>query len=442
MKLPKKSIQKGALKPSLYNPETPDNPQGIMMYSLSQHYGFDLDTPFFELPTKVQDILFYGNHGEKIEMKARPTCIRRNPMIVQLQSFPGFIANVERQYRDSIRGSQTGEAVIPSFLKDVMVRSECPECHGARLKDQYLQVKVAGKSIADYCNMPMSELKKTLAELSFDGTYARRNYDIVNEIHKRVQNILDVGLYYISTFRGSDTLSGGELQRILLSNHISNELLGMAYIIDEPTIGLHAKDTNLIIHTLRKLRDEGNTVIVVEHDLDIINSGDHIIEMGPGAGECGGKIIFEGTKEEMLQSKDSVTAHYLQDHSYRFHRNRNLQPSEQFIKIRGARANNLKNVNVDIPLGRLVCITGVSGSGKSTLIHDVMYKQLRLNLGLAYEEVGENDSVTGVEFLSSVIDINQAPVGKSTRSTPATYLGFFDEIRQLLAQNEVSVEQG
>lgn len=430
---PEKSINKGALKNTVYNTSGKDSYRSVVMYSLSQKYNFSLDTPFHELSKEIYDILFYGTKGELVKMEQPPFSQKKNWLAGRERPFWGFVHELESWYKHYIRKTSTTEAFEPNFIKECMIEKICPECGGARLKPGRLQIKVGGKSIDDLCRMQLPELLEFLNGLEFEADTVEVARSIINEISNRVRLLIDIGLHYISLNRRSDTISGGEMQRIKMSTQISSELMGMLYVMDEPSIGLHPRDSSKVIETMKKLRDIGNTIIVVEHDLDTIKSADHIIEIGPGPGIHGGNLVAQGKLTDIMASKESVTGKFLSGKREITVPMKRRNLGDLYISIQGARENNLKNVDLDIPLGVFVCITGVSGSGKSSLINEILYKQLKVDMTGARIMPGEHDFLFGASLLNNVINIDQAPIGRNSKSNPATYIGIYDKIRDLFA---------
>ncbi len=439
---PERSINKGALKNTVFNPAGKDSYHMVMMYSLSQQYGFSLDTPFNELPKHIHELLFYGTKGETVKMLQPPFSQKRNWMVGRDRPFWGFVHELENWYRQYIRRSSTTEAFEPTFLNECMIERICPECNGARLKKQRLSVTVGGKSIDELSRMQLPELLSFLNSLSFGEDIREVAESVIREICTRLELLIEIGLHYINLGRRSDSISGGEMQRIKMSTQISSELMGMLYVMDEPSIGLHPRDSGRVIETMRKLRDIGNTVIVVEHDVDTIRSADHIIEIGPGPGVHGGNIVAEGTIEDIMKEPSSVTGQYLSGKEQIPVPKTRRNLGDTFISIQGARENNLKNVDLDIPLGVFVCITGVSGSGKSSLINEILYKQLKVDKTGARIAPGEHDFLFGAELLNNVINIDQTPIGRNSKSNPATYIGIYDRIRKLFAMQPEAIARG
>jgi excinuclease ABC subunit A len=439
---PEKSINKGALKNTVYNPNGKDSYRSVMMYSLSQQYGFSLDTPFRDLPKEIHDIIFYGTGGELIMMQQPPYSGKKNWIVGREVPFWGYVHELEHWYKQYIRKTSTTEAFEPNFIKECMIEKICPECHGARLKKQRLQVTVGGKNIDELCKMQLPELLEFLEQLSFPEDKREVANSIIQEISNRVRLLIEIGLHYINLGRRSDSISGGEMQRIKMSTQISSELMGMLYVMDEPSIGLHPRDSNKVIRTMKKLRDIGNTVIVVEHDIDTIKSADYIVEIGPGPGIHGGNVVASGSIEDIMKEKTSVTGQYLSGEAKIPVPKRRRNLGDNFLSIQGARENNLKNIDLDIPLGVFLCVTGVSGSGKSSLINEILYKQLKIDKTCARIVPGEHDFLFGSEQINNVINIDQTPIGRNSKSNPATYIGIFDKIRELFAAQPDAIERG
>ncbi len=439
---PEKSLNRGALKNTVYNINSKDSYRSVMLYSLSQQYNFSLDTPFNELPNEIHELLFYGTKGELVQMQMPPGSTKRNWIVGKEVPFWGYVHELEQWYKSYIRRTSTTEAFEPSFIKDCMIEKICPECHGARLKKQRLQVTVGGRSIDELCKLQLPELLDFLASLTFEEKLHEVAETIVREISSRIKLLIDIGLHYINLGRRSDSISGGEMQRIKMSTQISSELMGMLYVMDEPSIGLHPRDSGKVIETMKKLRDIGNTVIVVEHDIDTIRSADHIIEIGPGPGIHGGNVVASGTIKDIMRESSSVTGQYLSGKASIPVPKQRRKLGDEFLSIQGARENNLKNVDLDIPLGVFLCITGVSGSGKSSLINEILYKQLRIDKTCARIQSGEHDFLFGSDLINNVINIDQSPIGRNSKSNPATYIGIYDKIRDLFAAQPEALERG
>lgn len=439
---PEKSINRGALKNTVYSSSGKDSYRTVMMYSLSQKYNFSLDTPFHELSKDIYDILFYGTRGEPVEMVQPPFSAKRNWITGKERPFWGFIHELESWYKHYIRKTSTTEAFEPNFIRECMIEKICPECHGARLKRQRLLITVGDRSIDELSRMQLPELVDFLNSLTFEENIKEIAATIIREIITRAKLLIEIGLHYISLSRRSDSISGGEMQRIKMSTQISSELMGMLYVMDEPSIGLHPRDSHKVIDTMRKLRDIGNTIIVVEHDLDTIKSADHIIEIGPGPGIHGGNVVAEGTLRDIEAESESVTGQYLSGKASIPIPEKRRNLGDDYISIQGARENNLKNVDLDIPLGVFVCITGVSGSGKSSLINEILYKQLKVDKTGARIVAGEHDFLFGASLLNNVINIDQTAIGRNSKSNPATYIGIYDKIRELFASQPEAGAKG
>ncbi len=439
---PEKSINKGALKNTVFNTAGKDSYRTVLMYSLSQKYGFSLDTPFHELPKEVHQLLFFGSKGELVPMLQPPFSQKKNWLTGRDRPFGGFVHEMESWYKHYIRKSSTTEAFEPTFIKDCMIEKVCPECGGARLKKQRLQVTVGERNIDQLSRMQLHELLEFLESLTFEPEFRDVAETIVRELHTRISLLIEIGLHYINLGRRSDSISGGEMQRIKMSTQISSELMGMLYIMDEPSIGLHPRDSGRVIETMKKLRDLGNTIIVVEHDMDTIGSADHIIEIGPGPGIHGGSIVASGTLEDIMSEAESVTGQYLSGRANIPVPKQRRNLGDHFLSIQGARENNLKNVDLDIPLNVFICITGVSGSGKSSMINEILSKQLKIDKTGARIVAGEHDYVFGADLLNHVINIDQTPIGRNSKSNPATYIGIYDKIRDLFALQPEAVERG
>lgn len=439
---PEKSINRGALKNTVYNLNGKDSYRGVMLYSLSQQYDFSLDTPFNELPNEIHELLFYGSKGEPVKMIQPPDSKKRNWIVGRDVPFGGFVHEFEHWYRSYIRRTSTTEAFEPSFIKECMIEKICPECHGARLKKQRLQVTVGGKSIDELSKMQLPELLTFIEALTFEEKNREVAATIVRELSTRIKLLIDIGLHYINLGRRSDSISGGEMQRIKMSTQISSELMGMLYVMDEPSIGLHPRDSGKVIETMKKLRDIGNTVIVVEHDLETIRNADHIIEIGPGPGIHGGNVVASGSLEDIMGEETSVTGQYLSGKASIPIPKQRRKLGDEFLSIQGARENNLKNVDLDIPLGVFLCITGVSGSGKSSLINEILYKQLKIDKTGARIVPGVHDFLFGSELINNVINIDQSPIGRNSKSNPATYIGIYDKIRELFAAQPKAIDRG
>ena len=390
--------------------------------ALAKEYHFDLDTPFEDYPKEIHDILIYGTQGKKVAVHYT----RQRGTGVYDVAFEGLIENVNRRYRETF--SQASKAEYETFMRI----TPCTACHGKRLKKESLAVTVGGKNIFDATDMSIVKFKEFIDGLELSEMQKMIGEQILKEIRARIMFLIDVGLDYLSLSRATGTLSGGEAQRIRLATQIGSGLVGVAYILDEPSIGLHQRDNDKLLKTLTHLRDLGNSVIVVEHDEDTMMAADCIVDIGPGAGEHGGKVVAVGTAEEIMKCEDSITGAYLSGRRSIPVPSERRQPTG-WLKVRGARENNLKHVDVDIPLGVMTCVTGGSGSGKSSLVNEILYKSLAKKLNRARTIAGAHDGIDGVDQLDKIIAIDQSPIGRTPRSNPATYTGVFDLIRDLFA---------
>ena len=390
--------------------------------ALAREYEFSLDTPFCEYPKKVQDILIHGTGGHSVKVYYKG---QRGEGVYDV-AFPGLIRNVEQRYRET--GSEAMKQEYESFMRI----TPCTTCKGQRLKKESLAVTVADKNIYEVTNMPVQKLQGFLCNLKLSKQQELIGRQILKEIRARVGFLAEVGLEYLSLGRATGTLSGGEAQRIRLATQIGSGLVGVAYILDEPSIGLHQRDNDKLLGALMRLRDLGNSLIVVEHDEDTMRAADCVIDIGPGAGEHGGQLVAMGTAEDLMKNEESVTGAYLSGRLKIPVPEVRKEPIG-FLHIEGAAENNLKHIDVDIPLGVMTCITGVSGSGKSSLINEILYKRLARDLNRARVIPGKHDDILGIDQLDKVINIDQSPIGRTPRSNPATYTGVFDQIRDLFA---------
>ena len=390
--------------------------------ALAREYDFSLSTPFENYPEKIKDILINGTNGHSVKVYYKG---QRGEGVYDV-AFPGLIRNVEQRYRET--GSDTMKQEYESFMRI----TPCKTCKGQRLKKESLAVTVADKNIYEITNLSIEKLKAFLADMQLSEQQLLIGKQILKEIRARVSFLSDVGLDYLSLGRATGTLSGGEAQRIRLATQIGSGLVGVAYILDEPSIGLHQRDNDRLLSSLMKLRDLGNSLIVVEHDEDTMRAADCIVDIGPGAGEHGGQLVAMGTAEDLMRNENSITGAYLSG------KLKIPVPAERrkptgFLTIKGAAENNLKNIDVKVPLGIMTCITGVSGSGKSSLINEILYKRLARDLNRARVIPGKHKDILGVDQLDKVINIDQSPIGRTPRSNPATYTGVFDQIRDLFA---------
>ena len=418
-----KSIFDGAIQASGWQSARTDSIFRMYFEALSQKYHFSLTEPVKNLSRDAMQVILYGTGGEKLHM----TYNRGNGMGVLEQPFEGILNNISRRYRETQSDSARKE------LEECMTTAHCPKCHGDRLSELALAVTVGGLNIMQFCRMSVSQELEFMENLKLEGNMAVVAQQIVREITSRLRFLTDVGLSYLTLSRGAGTLSGGESQRIRLATQIGSSLMGVLYILDEPSIGLHQRDNDKLLATLKHLRDLGNTLIVVEHDEDTMRAADYIVDVGPGAGSHGGNIVVAGTLQDVLNCPESITGQYLSGKKKIPVPETRRPGNGQFLTVRGASENNLKNIDVQIPLGTFTCVTGVSGSGKSSLVNEVLNKTLLSKLNHARCRPGACRCVEGLENLDKVIDIDQSPIGRTPRSNPATYTGLFNDIRDLFA---------
>ena len=418
-----KSIFEGAIQASGWNSARTDSIFRMYFEALAQKYHFSLTAPVETLPREAMDVILYGTKGEKLRM----TYNRGNGMGVLEQPFEGILNNISRRYRETQSDAARKE------LEECMSTAPCPFCHGDRLSDIARAVTVGGIGIMDFCRMSIRQGLEFMEDLKLTGNMAKIAEQIVREIKSRLQFLKDVGLQYLTLSRGAATLSGGESQRIRLATQIGSSLMGVLYILDEPSIGLHQRDNDKLLMTLKRLRDLGNTLIVVEHDEDTMRAADFVVDVGPGAGSHGGQIVAAGSVEDICNTPDSITGQYLSGQKEIPIPAKRRPGNGNVLAVRGATENNLKNVDAEIPLGTLTCVTGVSGSGKSSLVNQVLNRTLLGKLNHARTRPGACRCVEGVEYLDKVIDIDQSPIGRTPRSNPATYTGLFNDIRDLFA---------
>ena len=381
-----------------------------------------MDTPFKDYPKKIHDVLIYGTGGKEVKVHYRG---QRGEGIYDV-AFEGLIRNVERRYRE------TSSETVKAEYEEFMCITPCHECGGQRLKPGALAVTVGDKNISEVTAMSIEKLQVFLKQLQLSKQQQMIGGQILKEINARIQFLMDVGLNYLTLARATGSLSGGEAQRIRLATQIGSGLVGVAYILDEPSIGLHQRDNDKLLGTLRHLRDLGNSVIVVEHDEDTMLAADYIVDIGPGAGEHGGEVVAQGTAKEIMENKNSITGAYLSGRIKIPVPEKRMQPTG-WLKVIGAQENNLKNIDVEFPLGVMTCVTGVSGSGKSSLVNEILYKRLARELNRARTIPGKHKDIEGISQLDKVINIDQSPIGRTPRSNPATYTGVFDLIRDLFA---------
>jgi excinuclease ABC subunit A len=396
-----------------------------MLQSLAQHYGFDVETPFQELPPAVRDVVLHGSGREKIRFAYLAGSGGRHR---REHTFEGIIPNLARRYRE------TDSQVVREELAKQLNTQPCPECNGTRLRLEARHVRIAGKAIYEISGMPLKQVAAFFETIELHGARQTIADKIVREIVNRVQFLINVGLDYLTLDRSAETLSGGEAQRIRLASQIGSGLTGVMYVLDEPSIGLHQRDNARLLDTLKRLRDTGNTVIVVEHDQEAIETADHVVDMGPGAGEHGGSVVAAGTPQAIIRHPDSLTGQYLSGRRrIDVPRLRNKPDPKRMLSISGCRGNNLKNVTLNLPVGLFVCVTGVSGSGKSTLINDTLYAAVARQLYGSSAEPAPYDAIGGLDFFDKVVSVDQSPIGRTPRSNPATYTGLFTPTRELFA---------
>ena len=425
------SLSRGAIQVMGWQSSTDEGSfTNAILQALSREYGFSLDTPFGELPADIQDKLIYGGFGEvKVHYKGQ-----RGEGVYPV-TFDGLIRNVERRYRE------TSSDIMKQEYETFMRITPCEECKGMRLKKESLAVTVSDKNIYEITSMSISALAEFLAQMELSRQQLVIGQQVLKEIRARVGFLVDVGLEYLSLSRATATLSGGEAQRIRLATQIGSGLVGVCYILDEPSIGLHQRDNDKLLNTLKNLRDLGNSLIVVEHDEDTMLEADCVVDIGPGAGSHGGEVVAVGTAKEIMQVEESITGQYLSGKMQIPVPEKRRKPAG-WLKVTGAQENNLKNIAVEIPLGIVTCVTGVSGSGKSSLVNEILYKRLARDLNRARTIPGRHKAIKGIEQLDKVIDIDQSPIGRTPRSNPATYTGVFDQIRDLFASTQDAKAKG
>ncbi len=426
------SLTNGAINVTGWNIESEDAYTRMIFNALAKHYKFDLDTPFNKLPGEVVDIVLYGTKGEKLKVDYE----REYGKGSYMAAFEGIINSIERRYHE------TQSESMKQYYEQFMSNNPCPDCKGARLKPESLAVTVGCKNIHEISSMSVADTKDFFNNIELSERDKMIAKQILKEIAARIGFLVDVGLDYLTLSRPAGTLSGGEAQRIRLATQIGSGLMGVLYILDEPSIGLHQRDNEKLLKTLNRLRNLGNTLIVVEHDEDTMHAADHIIDMGPGAGIHGGHVVAEGTLDEILKCEDSLTGQYLSGRKKIEVPESRRKPNGKWIEIVGAKQNNLKNISAKIPLGVLTSVTGVSGSGKSTLINEILYNSLANHLYRAKTKPGNHDKIKGIKNLDKVINIDQSPIGRTPRSNPATYTGVFDLIREVYASTNEAKMKG
>ena len=430
---PELSIAEGAIVVPGYSATANDMSMSRNIFeAMAKHYGFDLQAPFKSLPKKVTDVIFYGTNGVKLAIEY----VSNGETKTYHWAFEGLVPSLERRYKE------TSSEYMKQQYEEYITKTECETCRGRRLKPEILAVTVDNKNVADVTNMTILKLRDFFDHLELAETQRFIAEQILKEIQARAGFLVDVGLDYLTLSRTASTLSGGESQRIRLATQIGSGLVGVVYILDEPSIGLHQRDNDKLLRTLMHLRDIGNTLIVVEHDSDTMMAADYIVDIGPRAGEHGGEVVFSGTVDKLLECKESITGDYLSGRRViRIPRKRRPVGEDKLV-IRGAAENNLKNVDISVPLGIFNCVTGVSGSGKSSLVNEIIYKRLARDLNRAKVKPGRHEDITGVEKLDKIINIDQSPIGRTPRSNPATYTGLFDLIRDVFSQTQEAKIRG
>jgi excinuclease ABC subunit A len=424
------SIAEGAISASGWGSIKNDRVALMYFEALAKRYHFSLNTPIRDLSPEAYDAILYGTKGEKLSLDYGG---RRG---VITQPFEGIVNNLERRHKE------TQSIMMRWELEQYMTEHTCPKCKGRRLKDEILAVTVGGDSIADFCDRSITSALDFIAGLEFSPKEAMISRQIIKEINSRMNFLKNVGLQYLTLSRRAGTLSGGEAQRIRLATQIGSSLMGVLYILDEPSIGLHQRDNQKLLTTLKRLRDLGNTLLVVEHDEDTMREADHIVDIGPGAGANGGTVVFSGPPADILDCEESVTGQYLSGKKFIPIPDHRREGTGESLIVHGAGENNLRDLDVKFPLGKFICVTGVSGSGKSSLVNEVLYKALAAELNRARTHPGKYDSIEGIENLDKVINIDQSPIGRTPRSNPATYTGVFTDIRELFASTQDAKSRG
>ncbi|MHA2296505.1 MAG: excinuclease ABC subunit UvrA [Candidatus Hodarchaeales archaeon] len=437
-----KSIRKGAINENIFTLRHPF--KYLVIWSLAKHYGFSLDTPFKDIKPELQDIIFHGTKGEKFELRQPGDLKQEFSNIGKKVAFEGLIPPINRWYKERMRkeARRSARTVDDHIYFRGMTDVTCPDCHGTKLQPQRLLVRLNGKNIHELGEMTLTELRTFLDTLIVDQERKHVEEPIIEELKRRLDLLCEIGVGYISLNRNAHTLSGGEIQRVRMSTQIGSGLMGMLYILDEPSIGLHHRDNYRIINTLKKLRDIGNTVIVVEHDTGMMEEADWILDLGPGSGDNGGEIVAEGTVKDIKNSLNSITGQYLSRKKVIKTPKKRRSVTGEYITIVGASENNLKELNVKIPLSVLVCVTGVSGSGKSSLVNDILTNALISRFRDRRVTAGKYGEVKGLEHVKDVRMMDQSPIGRSSRSNPATYVGFYDKIREIFSKLPEAEKRG
>lgn len=432
VKNPELSLSEGAIRVGGWSIMDFSGMAQMQIKALSKKYGFSMDTPYKDLPENVKQMIMYGNNGEELQMhwQSKKFSAEYN------SSYEGIITNLERRYR------QTKSDGVKMDIERYMTMRPCDVCGGRRLKKEVLSVTVNGKNISEICDLPISKLKEFFAEYTPNKRDVIISEPILKEINARLDFLINVGLAYLTLSRASATLSGGESQRIRLATQIGSGLMGVLYILDEPSIGLHQRDNRKLLEALQRLRDLGNTLIVVEHDEETIRSADYVVDIGPGAGQNGGNVVAVGTPEDICNCEDSITGAFLSGRRFIAVPEKRKKSDGRFLEVIGAKQNNLKNINVSIPVGLFTAVTGVSGSGKSSLVNGIIYPKLANALNGAEHREGACDTINGVDYFDKIINIDQSPIGRTPRSNPATYSGVFTPIRELFAKTQDAKARG
>ncbi len=428
----KLSVRDGAIKAPGWSASDGGTIAQMYYEGLAGHYGFSLETPYKDLPAEARKVLMYGTNGKKIKMTRKSAYGEGT----YLTDFEGIINNIERRYNETTSEWSRGE------IEQLMTVEDCPECSGARLKKESLCVTVGGINIHEFCSKSIKDALVFIENLNLSQRDMMIAEAIIKEIRSRMNFLSSVGLEYLTLTRSSGTLSGGESQRIRLATQIGSSLMGVLYILDEPSIGLHQKDNSKLLETLKHLRDIGNTLIVVEHDEETMLAADYIVDIGPGAGIHGGEVVCAGTLDTIKECENSITGQYLSGKKVIPVPEKRRTGNGKFLTIKNASENNLKNIDVSVPLGEFICITGVSGSGKSSLVNEIIYKKLANELNGAKKFPGKHEEISGIEHLDKVIDIDQSPIGRTPRSNPATYTGVFNDIRELFSMTSEAKAKG